>query len=298
MLRFIVRRVLWAIPVLVVGTLIVFLAVRATTDPVKAALRNPHTTAAALAKYKHDLGLDKSWLEQYWIFLKRFVRGDFGTSLHSNTPVWPDLRTALANSLVLGVFATSIAIFIGVVLGIISAIRQYSIFDNVSTGLSFFGLSMPPFWFGLMLVVLCGTFYQHHISHNLSVLLPFRGIYDAGYTGHFDIIQRIRHLILPGLTLAVQVIAVYSRYMRTSMLETLNSDYLRTARAKGISEWRVIIRHAFRNALIPLTTFAAIDIGAIVGGLVITEQIFQYPGMGLYFLSAYGNSDYTRSCRG
>jgi peptide/nickel transport system permease protein len=293
MLRFIVRRVLWAIPVLVIGTLLVFLAVRATTDPVKAAVRNPHTTAAALAKYKHDLGLDKSWLDQYWIFLKKFVRGDFGVSLHSNAPVWPDLKTALANSVVLGVFSTAIAIGVGVALGIVSALRQYSIFDNVSTGFAFLGLSMPPFWFGLLLIILCGTFYQHHISHNLSVLLPFRGVYDAGYQGGFDLTQRIRHLILPGLTLAVQVIAVYSRYMRTSMLENLNSDYLRTARAKGISEWRVIIRHAFRNALIPLTTFAAIDIGAIAGGLIITEQVFQYPGMGLYFLNAYGNADYT-----
>src|SRR5215469_833781 len=110
MLRYIVRRLLWAVPVLILGTLIVFLAVRATTDPVKAALRNPQTTAAALAKYKHDLGLDKSWMEQYWIFLERFFRGDFGTSLHSNAPVWPDLHTALVNSLVLGLVATTFAI--------------------------------------------------------------------------------------------------------------------------------------------------------------------------------------------
>jgi peptide/nickel transport system permease protein len=293
MLRYIVRRVLWAIPVLILGTLIVFLAVRATTDPVKAALRNPHTTPAALAKYKHDLGLDRSWLAQYWIFLTKFFRGNFGTSLHSNAPVWPDLRTALVNSLVLGLLATGFAIGLGALLGIISSVKQYSLFDHAATGAAFFGLSMPPFWFGLLLIVFVGTFYQHHISHNLSVLLPFSGIYDPGYTGGFDIVQRARHLALPAIVLSVQVIAVYSRYMRTSMLETLNSDYMRTARAKGISEWRVIFHHAFRNALIPLVTFAAIDIGAIAGGLVITEQIFQYPGMGLYFLNAYNNSDYT-----
>jgi peptide/nickel transport system permease protein len=293
MLRFMVRRLVIAIPVLILGTLIVFLAVRSTTDPVRAAMRNPHTTPADLAKYRHDLGLDKSWAQQYWIFLEKFFRGNFGNSLHSGAPVWPSLKEALVNSLVLGGIAFVIAITIGVAIGIISAVRQYSFFDHTTTTLAFVGLSLPTFWFALMLIYFTGEWWEKHVTHSLTVLLPSQGIYDPGYLGGFNLEMRARHLILPVIVVAVQIIAVYSRYMRTSMLETLNSDYMRTARAKGISERRVLFRHAFRNALIPLATFAAIDIGAIAGGLVVTEAVFNYPGMGNYFLDAYGNSDYT-----
>ena len=292
MLRFILRRLFWAIPVLIAASIIVFAAVRATTDPVAAAERNPHTTPAALAKYKHDLGLDKSAPEQDGIWLRKFVHGDWGTSLHSNLPVWPQIRTALVNSLVLGLLATFFAIMIGLTVGIISALKQYSVFDHASTGISFFLLSFPPFLFGLIVIILFGTFYEQHL-HKTAPLLPLAGIYSPGHSG-FDLTDRARHLILPGIVLAVQVIAYYSRYMRTSMLETINSDYLRTARSKGISEKRVIIRHALRNALIPITTFAALDIGAIAGGLIITEKLFEYPGMGAFFLDSYANSDYTQ----
>ena len=292
MLRFIVRRVFWAIPVLLVASVVVFIVVRASTDPVAAAARNPRTTPAALAKYKHDLGLDKSQFEQYWIWITHFVRGDWGRSLHSRAPVWPTMRTALVNTLVLGFLASVFAIGLGVLIGIVSAVKQYSIWDNIGTGLAFFGLSMPTFWFGLVLIVLAGSFYEQHF-HTTTPLFPFGGIYSPGSHG-FDLTDRARHLVLPAICLSVQLVAVYSRYMRTSMLENLNADYLRTARAKGVSEKRVIVRHGMRNAMIPLVTFAAIDIGAIAGGLIITEYIFSYPGMGRYFLNAFHNGDYTQ----
>ncbi len=291
MLRFVIRRALWAIPVLIIASIIVFAAVHSAVDPVAAAARNPHTTPEALAKFKHDLGLDKSPTQQYWIWFKNFVKGDWGRSQHSDTPVWPEIRSALANTLVLGLFASIITIFVGVGIGIVSALKQYSLFDNLATGGAFLGLSLPPFVFGLILQIIFGAYLVTHL-HRSSPVLPIAGMFAPGKTG-FDLTDRLKHLILPGLTLGVQEIAIYSRYMRSSMLETLNSDYLRTARAKGISERRVIVRHAFRNALIPLATFAAIDIGAIAGGLIITEQIFQYPGMGVYFLNAFGNGDYT-----
>jgi peptide/nickel transport system permease protein len=293
MARFVVGRVFWAVPVMLVASVIVFAAVRSAVDPVAAAARNPHTTPAALAKYKHDLGLDKSGTQQYLIWLKSFARGNWGRSQHSDAPVWPEIRTALANTLVLGLFATIITLIFGVGIGIISAIKQYSWFDNVSTGGAFLGLSLPPFVFGLILQIIFGTFLiQHFFTGRTTPLLPIAGQMSPGSSG-FNFTDRFEHLILPAMVLAVQEIAIYSRYMRTSMLETLNSDYLRTARAKGISEKRVIVRHAMRNALIPLTTFAAIDIGAIAGGLIITETIFQYPGMGSYFINAFGNGDYT-----
>ena len=291
MLRFVIRRGLWAIPVMFIASIIVFAAVRAGVDPVAAAARNPHTTPEALKKFRHDLGLDKSGIEQYWLWLKSFVSGNWGRSQHSDAPVFPEIRSALANTLVLGGFAFAIYIVIGVGVGVMSALKQYSWFDNISTGGAFLGLSLPPFVFGLILQIIFGTFLVTRL-HRTSPVLPIAGMFSPGSSG-FSIVDRLRHLILPAMTLAVQEVAVYSRYMRTSMLETLNSDYLRTARAKGLSERRVIFRHAFRNALIPIATFAAIDVGAIAGGLIITEQIFQYPGMGVYFINAFGNGDYS-----
>ncbi|MCU1427377.1 MAG: binding-protein-dependent transport system inner rane component, partial [Actinomycetia bacterium] len=199
MLRFVVRRGLWAIPVMIIASIIVFAAVRASVDPVAAAARNPHTTPAALAKYKHDLGLDKSEVEQYWKWLKSFASGNWGRSQHSDAPVWPEIRTALANTAVLGVFASVITIAFGVGIGIISALKQYSWFDNLSTGGAFLGLSLPPFVFGLIVQIIFGTFLiQHVFTNRTSPLLPIAGMFTPGSSG-FDVIDRLRHLILPGL---------------------------------------------------------------------------------------------------
>src|SRR5689334_7856875 len=166
MLRFIVGRALWAIPVMLIASIIVFASVRASVDPVAAAARNPRTTPEALAKFKHDLGLDKSEPEQYWTWLKSFVRGDWGRSQHSLLPVYPQIRTALANTLVLGLFASIITITIGVGIGIISALKQYSFFDTASTGGAFLGLSLPPFVFGLILQIIFGTFLVTHLHRS------------------------------------------------------------------------------------------------------------------------------------
>jgi len=290
MFRFIVRRVLSAIPVFIIGSLLMFLAIRAVRDPSHALVSN-HISPDAVVKFRQDFGLDKPWWEQYLLFLGHFFRGNMGNSLTSQGAVWPVLRSALVNTVVLGLFAAVLYITVGIVVGVISAVKQYSWFDHLTTGLSFVGLSIPPFFFGFLLIVAVGTWYQH-IFHRTGLLLPYTGLNDPGYLGHFNLEMRVRHLILPALTLCVQEIAIYSRYMRTSMLEGLNADYLRTARAKGVSERRVIFRHAFRNALIPLTTLTAIDIGALAGGLIITETVFTYPGMGLYFITALKNADY------
>jgi peptide/nickel transport system permease protein len=290
MARFIARRTLWAIPVLIAGSLIMFAALKMTTDPIAAAHRH-NVSPDALIKYKHDLGLDRPWIAQYWTFLSNFFRGNFGTSFSTQAPVWPPLRTALVNTIVLALVAAAVYMTVGVAIGIISAVRQYSWFDHGSTGLSFLGLSLPPFVFGLICIVLVGSFWEKHF-HSSSPLLPFVGGVYSPSTNGFNLSDRAKHLVLPVLVLSVQEIAIYSRYMRTGMLETLNADYMRTARAKGIPERKVIFKHAFRNALIPLATFAAIDLGALAGGLIITEQIFGYQGMGKYFLDNYSNADY------
>lgn len=287
MLRYAARRLLWSIPIILIASVLVFVAVKNTTDP--GALRAPGIRGEDQRRLEAQLGLDKSGFEQYTTWLGNFVTGDFGDSLKTRQPVWPDLKTAIWNTVQLGVFAFAISVTLGITIGTLSAIRQYSLFDSFSTGVSFIGLSIPPFFFGLILQIILVLQFQTWFGDTpfFTSRMNSPGVDGFGW-------DRLMHMILPALTVAVQSVAIYSRYMRSSMLEVLNSDYLRTARAKGVSERRVIIRHAMRNALIPLTTFAALDVGAILGGLVITERIFEWPGMGNYFLDAFSDGDYVK----
>lgn len=287
MLLFAIRRLLWSIPVIIIASILVFVAVKATTDPA-ASLRGPGIRATDVERLRRDLHLDDPPVQQYTGWFSDFVRGDLGKTIR-NVEVWPELRHAMWNSIQLGVFAFGITMIFGVSIGVFSAIRQYSWFDGLSTGVSFVGLSIPPFFFGLLLQIVLVLSFQKWFGKT-----PFftSGINNS-QNDSFGV-DRMQHMLLPAICVAVQGIAIYSRYMRSSMLDVLNSDYLRTARAKGISERRVVVRHAMRNALIPLTTYAAIDAGAIIGGLVITEAVFSWNGMGLYFLDSFRNGDYVR----
>lgn len=287
MLRYAVRRLLWSIPIILIASVLVFVAVKNTTDP--GSLRLPGVTAEQQQRFREDLGLDKGGFEQYTTWLANFVTGDFGESIQTRRPVWPELKTAMWNTIQLGALAFVLSVTLGVAIGTISAIKQYSWFDSATTGASFFGLSIPPFFFGLILQIVLVLQFQKWFGDTpfFTSRMNSPGVRGFGW-------DRLMHMVLPALTVAVQSVAIYSRYMRSSMLEVLNSDYLRTARAKGLSERRVIVRHAMRNALIPLTTFAALDVGAILGGLVITEQIFEWPGMGRYFLDAFSDGDYVK----
>jgi peptide/nickel transport system permease protein len=289
--RYIFRRLLWAIPIVIIVTFVAFWAVRAGTDPVASYLRlNPRASAAKIQQYKEANGLVGSTPEQYVRWLGKFVTGDWGHSIKGNRPVWPSIKNALANTLVLGIFATAIGMSVGLVIGIFSALRQYSKFDTLSTTGAFVGISIPPFISAVMLqIIFAVTLTKWFGLH--KPLLPTSGVYPPGHHG-FDPVLRVKYLILPALVVAIQVIATYSRYMRASLLEVINSDYMRTARAKGISERKVIVHHALRNAMIPIVTVAAIDIGAIVGGLIITERIFEYRGMGDFLITALDNGDF------
>jgi len=259
-------------------------------DPTASLRANPHATAADITRLKHALGLDKSGYHQYLSWLSHFVRGDWGTSLIAGRPVAPDILNALGNSIVLGLVGVIFSLIIGVGIGIISALKQYSWFDNTATSAAFFGLSMPNFWFALILQLLVGVYLARWLNGG-NALLPTSGATDPNLIG-FHLVDRIRHLILPSIVLAVQIIAVYSRYMRTSMLEVMHSDFIRTARAKGISERRVIFSHGVRNALFPIVTQLGLDLGTIAGGLIVTETVFNWPGMGAFFIHALANGDY------
>jgi peptide/nickel transport system permease protein len=291
MFRYVVRRLLFSIPVLIVSSVLVFTVVRANGDFTSSLRANPRARAEDVQRVRAALGLDKSGPQQYLGWLSHFVRGDWGKSLLTNQPVSKDIQKALWNTMVLGIVATVFSLLVGVGIGVYSALRQYSLFDHVSTGAAFLGLSMPNFWFALMLQLFFGFYLSKWLNLRGDPLLYTTGMFKAGTTG-FHLMDRIRHIALPALVLAVQVVAIYSRYMRSSMLEVMHSDYLRTARAKGLRERRVIVRHAMRNALIPLTTQVALDLGLLAGGLIITEQIFQWPGMGKFFINAMTNGDY------
>jgi peptide/nickel transport system permease protein len=285
MLRFAAKRLLLSIPILFVASVLVFVAVKSSTDP--SAVRAPGIRAEDVLRMRREMGLDRSYSEQYFTWLGHFLTGDLGSSLKTNLPIWPELSTAIWNTLQLAAFAFVIYITLGIGVGMISAYKQYSWFDTLTTSTSFLGLSLPPAFFGLILQLVLVLSWQDHFGSTPFFTSRMNSPGESGFGA-----DRLMHMILPALAIAVQQVAVYSRYMRSSMLEVLNSDFLRTARAKGISERRVLIRHALRNALIPVTTFAAIDIGTIMGGLVITEQIFEWPGMGKYFLDAFRNGDY------
>jgi peptide/nickel transport system permease protein len=210
------------------------------------------------------------------------VTNKFGTPLlQPGTRIWDDLKRVLPHTLQLVALSEIFALLFGVAIGVYSAVRQYSSFDYLATIFSFLGFAVPAFWLALMLQTLfTNVFLKWHVRifYTSGLSSP-----DPGHGVHF-VIDRLQHLAIPAMTLMLLTTALYSRYMRAAMLEVVNSDYVRTARAKGLTEVRVVFQHALRNALIPLVTVSALNIGALLGGAVITETIFQLDGMGPYFI--------------
>lgn len=296
MTRFILRRLMWAIPTVLLVTFVVYFAIRVGTDPVKAYQRsNTRATRRQIAVYREVNGLYEGfggYVRGYFHWLGNFINGQWPRSIKGKRDVWPNLKRAIANSIVLGGLATVIGIMVGLLIGIVAALRPGSLRDTTATTGAFVGISVPPYVSGILLQLLFGVYLARWTgSSHFPLKLPVSGIYPPGHNG-FDVVLRAKYLILPVIVVAVQIIAGYSRYMRASLLEVSQSDYLRTARAKGVSERRVLVRHALRNALIPIVTIAAVDIGGVLSGLIITEKIFDYPGAGAYFLNALGNGDF------
>lgn len=285
MLTYAVRRVLYSVPVLLVASFLLFTFVRVTFDPT-ARLRQSRDPQA-VERARHELGLDKPIATQYRQWLGGFVQGDWGESSRTSERVFPVIRRAFWNTLQLIVWGVLLSTVVAVGVGVFSAVRQYSVPDYLFTGLSFLGLAMPPFWFGLIAIQFLAV-YPRDWFHLSQTPLFFVGLHSSVAQGFGDY---ARHLVLPVLTLTVQIIASWSRYERASMLDALSADYVRTARAKGVPRRDVIFKHAFRNALIPLVTVMALDIGALFGGLVITEQIFSVPGMGRLFIDSLVQGD-------
>jgi peptide/nickel transport system permease protein len=292
MLRFVLRRLVWAIPMIVLVTFMVYVALRMGTDPLASYLRvNQRASQKKIDQYIEANGLYEGvggYLKGYFQWLGGFLTGDWPRSIKGSREVWPEFKAAMMNTLRLGLTSSSIGISIGLLLGIYVALKPGSLRDSsVNTG-AFVAVSTPPYVSALLLQLLFAVYWSRWFGHTL---FPTSGVYPPGHRG-FDLWLMLKHMALPVFVVVIQVVAVYARYMRATLLEVLNSEYMRTARSKGISERRVLVRHALRNALIPIVTVAAIDIGAILGGLIITENVFSYPGLGNFFLGAYANGDF------
>ena len=289
MLAFAARRMLVAIPILLVSSILVFAFMRATTNPTQA-LVNPRMNPAEVERVRHAMGLDRSGPAQYVSWLRSFVRGDWGLSLNYQAPVAPIIRYRLFNTIKLMTLAVVLSFLLAVGIGIVSAVRAHTPVDYTLTGASFLGLSAPTFWMALMIQLVLGFYLMRWLGRTEPVFPTF-GMHAPG-DPTFRLGDFLRHATLPSLALMVQIVAGWSRYERSSMLEVLGTDYLRTSRAKGLREHRVVLVHALRNALIPLVTVMAVDVGGLFSGLIVTEVIFSWPGMGSLFTEALRAGDY------
>jgi peptide/nickel transport system permease protein len=287
------------IPVLLGVSIVVFFMVRAIPGDPAQIMLGQQATQEQVQQIRENMGLDKPIFVQYGLFLKDALRGDLGDSIVTGRPVTTELLTRLPATLELTAFAMLIAILVGVPVGVISAVRQYSLLDKSTSVLALTGISMPIFWLAMILVVIFGV--------NLE-LLPFPGRLDPttgitaitglvlvdslltlNFAGFWD---GLLHLIMPALALATIPMAVIMRMTRSSMLEVMNEDYVRTARAKGVVPWRVVFKHALRNAMLPTITVIGLQTGLLMGGAIITETIFSWPGIGLYTYNSISSRDY------
>ncbi len=289
MFTYILRRLLYSIPVLFAASILIFSSVQSLGDPIATLRTNPRLSLVTVQQIEKRKHLHASIPVQYGYWVKDAVTNQFGTPLlQPGERIWKDLQRVVPHTFQLILLAEIFALTFGIAIGVYSAVRQYSVFDYAATTFSFLGLAMPTFWLALMLQILFTNIFLKwdvRIFYTSGLNSP-----DVGGGIHFWV-DRIQHLAIPAMTLAIVTLAQYSRFMRASMLEVINSDYVRTAEAKGLPRRKVILRHALRNALVPLVTVSALNVGALLGGAVITESIFQLDGMGPYFLNNLFNQD-------
>lgn len=270
MIQFIVRRLLLSVFVVFGVTVVVFTVIRLSGDPTGLMI-SPDASAEAVRELRTRMGFDRPIYVQFRDFLTGAVRGDFGDSLRYREPAFGLVLERLGATIQLSLAAIIIAVVVAIPAGIVSAVKRNTIWDRLAMFFALFGQSMPVFWFGILLILI--------VSVQLK-LLPSSG---AG---------SLKHLILPALTLGLYSTARITRLVRSEMLEALSQDFVRTARAKGLREYAVLLRHTFRNALIPVITVIGIEAGGMLGGAVITETVFAWPGVGQLAVTAIFNRDY------
>jgi peptide/nickel transport system permease protein len=288
MFRYVLSRLLHSVVVLLIASFLTFTLVAVSGDPLAPLRTTPNVSEQTVRNVTERKHLDESVFVRYGYWVKDAVTNQFGTTLIGDQKILPDLSRVMKHTLQLVIIAELLAILVAVGVGVYSALRQYSVFDYTATAFSFVGLAMPLFWLALMLQVAVVYIYEW-TGYRLFPIANLSGV-DPG-TGIQFWVDRAHHLVLPVIVLMVASVASYSRFMRASMLEVVSSDYVRTARAKGLTEQKVTMKHAFRNALIPLVTVIALNFGALLGGAIVTETVFSLDGMGLYFVTALGQND-------
>jgi len=286
MLTYIARRILYSIPVLFLSTFLSFIFVSYAGNPTALLRQNPRIPPSTIQHLIHQEYLDKPVILRYFYWLHSVFTDKLGKSLVTLQPIWPQITRTMGHTAQFIIISEVLALILGVAVGIYSAIRQYSVFDYLFTSVSFLGFAMPTFWLALLLQIGFTDIYLHW-----NVRIFYTSGLNSLPGGPTWSLDRLQHLALPIMTLCIISFALYSRYMRASMLDVINSDYVRTARAKGVAEWRVIMRHVFRNALIPITTVAALNFGALLGGAIVTETVFSLDGIGYWFVQALGALD-------
>ena len=301
MIRFLLKRLLLTIPTFIALIFLVFAAIRLVPgDPVEVRVGEHGISPERLALLRHQLGLDQPVWKQFLDYVWQLAHGDFGTSLSTSNSVLGEFLTLFPATLELSAAAMLIAIVVGIPTGVVAAVKRGSVFDQGLMGLSVAGYSMPIFWWGLLLIMLVAE--RWHLAPVSGRLDLIKFDYDTP-TGFMLIdsllsdepgafLDALHHLMLPAFVLGTIPLAVIARMTRSSMLEVLSEDYVRTARAKGLSPFRVVGLHALRNALIPVVTVIGLSIGTLLAGAVLTETIFSWPGIGKWLIDAISRRDY------
>ncbi len=287
------------VPILLGVSLLVFFMLHSAGGDPATLILGARADPESIADLRQELGLDRPLLVQYIEFLGGAVRGDFGRSYRSNTPVITEIAARFPATIELAVAAMAISVVAGVVFGTQAAVRLHSIIDYVSSTVVLLGVSIPTFWLGLIMIIIFGLWLRWlpisgRVDPRLGAdpSLPFLTLTSL-LQGNWAVANdALRHLILPALTLAAWPAAIVARMTRASLIESLGQDYVRTARGKGLPERLIVIGHAARNALLPVLTVVGLEFGTLLGGAVVTETIFSWPGLGLLTVAAIGARDY------
>lgn len=299
MVAYIIRRIFILIPTLLGVSLIVFLMLRLTPGDPAELMLGERATEESLHQVREHLGLNEPLHVQYGLFMKRLMKGDLGETIFTRQKVWVEIKHRFPATMELAFCALFISVVMGIVLGIISATKQYSVFDYLSMLAALTGVSMPIFWLGLVLMLVFSVNLgwlpisgRLSVFTNLEVVTNFY-VLDAIITQNWVAFKdAVWHLIMPAVTLSTIPTAIIARMTRSSMLEVLRQDYIKTAKAKGLSSFKVVYKHALRNALIPVVTTIGLQFGVLLCGAILTETIFAWPGVGKWMYDAVMQRDY------
>ena len=287
MIAYTVRRLFVAVPIVFLATLIVFLLVSARGDPLADERRRVGVSEQAIEARERQYHLDRSKPVQYGLWVRDFATGDWGRSFESGRSVRTMIADAAGNTAILVGAAAAVSIVVALTAGTFAAVRRGRFGDHAVNGASAFGIAMPEFWFALLLQLVLVVWLERWSGLDL---FDTRGMYSPGREG--DLVDLVRHLVLPALALTVTNVAIWTRVHRDRMIDALGGEHLDTARAAGVPERRIIGRHAVRSSLGPFVTVVAVDVGLLLGGVVVVERIFAWPGLGWVFINALDDHDY------